>query len=124
MKGGVFGFFAKRYYRVEVRFRPYTTVTPAPSAMNSPSAALDAMVNDTEDVYEAHVQRRGSFEEVLAGVASSLEKTRQRSRRTGIGSPNGATPEASPRRPEPRRSDRPAEGLRTLLDLRLNPTPA
>lgn len=123
-KGGVFGFFAKSHYRVEVHVRPGTRGATKSTTMSSTEAALGAMVDDIEDVYEAPTQRRGSFEEVLAGVASSLGEDPATFAARDVGNLNGvAAPAATSTgvRPDTVGSQRPAEGLRMLLDLATEP---
>lgn len=78
-KGGLYGFFSKLHYRIEVE--PLTAREPAgtspdaprePDASTSPAEMLELLVDTTEDLLEIHGPARRSFDEVLDGVASSL----------------------------------------------------
>ncbi len=79
-KGGLYGFFSKLHYRIEVE--PLEAREPAtstsqdaarePVASASPAEMLERLVDTTEDVLEIHGPARRSFDDVLDGVASSL----------------------------------------------------
>ncbi len=89
-KGGVFGFFAKLHYRIEVQpsedaepvdgrraaTAPEEAAQPASAVpAGSPTTtagALDRLVESTEDLLDLDSSPRPSFDDVLSGVASSL----------------------------------------------------
>ncbi len=77
-KGGLFGFFQKLHYRIEVLPavpEPPASRSTARAATQAPvttASALERLVESTEDVFEVDGPPRRSFDEVLDGVASAL----------------------------------------------------
>ncbi len=129
-KGGVFGFFAKMHYRVEVvpsmppqpagnpaptsatpRTGPVVPGAPAvPAAESATGAALAWLIEQTEDEVDLNSSRQESFEEILDKVASSLGEEPE-AELALLGAHLGATapPVTSPPRPD---ATRPARVLR------------
>lgn len=78
-KGGLFGFFQKLHYRIEVlpasepredKAQASPRIGAAP--VTTTRSALEELVDATEDVLEIGPTSRRSFDEVLDGVASAL----------------------------------------------------
>lgn len=85
-RGGVFGFFSKLHYRIEVLEAPVPppvaegAALPAPADTVAVSAArpggaagaLDALIAETEDVVEIGEREPADFDAILAKVVSAL----------------------------------------------------
>jgi len=151
-KGGLFGFFQKLHYRIEVL--PAVPEPPAPrgtkrSTTQAPvttASALERLVESTEDVFEVDGPPRRSFDEVLDGVASALGDDPATFAASGIGglatagalatevvereapdheAPGAAREDAARReRPAAERFDDPLGELRRLAAGERGPAPA
>lgn len=119
-RGGVFGFFSKLHYRIEVLEAPAppppaeSAVLPAPAGADAvavsavrpggAAGALDALIAETEDVVEIGEREPADFDAILAKVVSALGEDPEDS--LARLAPSVAAPDASVATRAPQ-SDRP-----------------